>query len=101
MIVGTKYGQDVSEAKELAYLASDANDKRTQIITMGEAGKIPAIWTAPVSVGWMKEMKKITLGYPYFYGGGDSPSNVYGTTWWEKGNQVGFLYDFDGDKENN
>lgn len=97
LVVGSKYGQTYDEAVELATLGSDANDKqRPAIITIPKIGSIPAIWSAPTSVRWMKEMKKITLGYEDFYGGGTAVDGM--PQWWEEHRHPDLWYVFDGDK---
>jgi hypothetical protein len=97
LLVGSEVGQTAGEV--LALLESDEDDKRTHIITIGTPGSIPAIWSAPVSVSWMRELKKITLGYPGFYGGGDTPEGGTMPEWWTVNpvNQS-YIYDFMGDR---
>lgn len=39
-----------------------------QLISLSPAGTVPAMFIAPVSTKWVKELQKITLGYQNFYG---------------------------------
>ena len=60
----------------------------------------PAIWSAPSSVNWMKEMVKITKAYPAFYGQGTTTDATTGgmPMWWNTGEvNLGNTYTFSGD----
>ena len=98
-------GYDVNTIANLSKFddaGDDKNDARPKITKIGDAGSVPAIWTAPVSVNWMQEMKKITLGYPRFYGGGTTPTGGTQPEWWgddpSNPNNPGNCYSFKGDK---
>ena len=99
-----EYDEDLLETIRTASAhtdaGSDANDPREKIkvVNVPGIGGIPAIWSAPVSVQWMKELKKITLGYKDFYGVGDA-DNVYGKQWWENNKDISYMYDFDMENE--
>ena len=96
----TSYNLDaIAQLDALDPLGSDEGDaKRPKIVRMGTPGDIPAIWSAPVSVMWMKELQKITLGYPGFYGGGNTQEVTNLPMWWEVGPlDRSYMYDFTGD----
>ena len=64
-------------------------------------GEYPAIIEVPFSVTWMKEMTKITKGYPTFYLGNNpnvSPQ-AEDDQWYNYGKVVGNLYTSKGDSE--
>ena len=68
-------------------------------------GVAPAIWSAPSSVAWTKEMVKITKAYPGFYNGNGTASEETGglPTWWtiepvNLGNTYQFSGDYDPDR---
>ncbi len=91
------YRDRVEELTNLTAFSSPGNDPdEPKIIKLAGVGTVPAIWSAPVSVSWMKELKKITLGYKDFFGNGDSDA-VYGRQWWEKNKDISYMYDFTGD----
>ena len=116
LIVGTEFEQSLDEV--LAHV--DDEDEATKIeqpkngywenaeeksglptiVKVGETGKIPAIWTGPVSIMWMKELQKITRAYPGFYGGGTTPEGSTLSEWWsvETVNKS-FCYDYTGDPD--
>lgn len=90
-------GYDVDELLNLPAFSGPGDDPDApKIIPMSQVGKVPAIWSAPVSVQWMKELTKITLGYKNFYGAGDA-DNVYGYQWWENNVDLSKTYDYTGD----
>ena len=98
-------GYDVNTIANLSKFddaGDDKDDARPKITKIGDAGSVPAIWTAPVSVNWMQEMKKITLGYPRFYGGGTTPAGSTQPEWWvddsSNPNNPSNCYSFVGDK---
>jgi len=99
----TSYNLDeISKYDALTTLSSDANDKVPyKIVTATSPGNIPSMWIAPVSVNWMKEMQKITLGYRYFYGGsGETDTEGNLIPWYEKnGLNSDYWYQFQGDEE--
>lgn len=103
----TSYNLDeISNYDAMTTLSSDANDKVPyKIITATPPGNIPSMWIAPVSVSWMKEMQKITLGYQYFYGGSgetepDDQGNQIPIQWYEKkGLNSSYWYQFQGDEK--
>lgn len=95
LIVGSKYGQTIGQAIELATLSSDADDNRPKIVTFPTPGGIPAIWSATTNVRWMKELQKITNGYKNFYGGGEVVNGV--PQWWKSGLDDRYWYQFQGD----
>ncbi len=80
LLVGTEYGQSLSEAIERLPLDNDPTIQKldfenyedySHLVELSEAGGIPAIWTGTTNVRWMKELTKITLGYKNFYGKGE------------------------------
>lgn len=90
-------GYDVETLLNLPAFSGPGDDPdEPKIIQMTKPGKVPAIWSGPVSVQWMKELQKITWGYKDFYGAGDA-DNVYGHQWWENNKDVSYMYDYDGD----
>lgn len=90
-------GYDPDEIASLQAFTSPGDDTEApKIIQMAQVGKVPAIWSSPVSVMWMKELKKITLGYKNFYGAGTS-NDVYGYQWWENNVDRSYMYDYTGD----
>ena len=86
-------GYDLSNVDALASLSDDTN--RPFIIPMSGIGSIPAIWSGPVSINWMKEMKKITLGYGDFYGGNLQEDGK--PLWWLNNTNSEFWYLYSGD----
>ena len=93
------YRDRVEELTNLTAFSSPGNDPdEPKIIKLAGVGTVPAIWSAPVSVSWMKELKKITLGYKDFFGNGDSDA-VYGRQWWEKNKDISYMYDYDMESE--
>lgn len=93
--------EEISNYTALTNLESDANDKIPyKIITATPPGGIPAIWTGPVSINWMKELQKINLGYQYFYGGsGDVDEEGKPIPWYENGLNSSYWYQYDGDHQ--
>jgi hypothetical protein len=93
--------EEISNYTALTNLESDANDKIPyKIITATPPGGIPAIWTGPVSINWMKELQKITLGYQYFYGGsGEVDEAGKPIPWYENGLNSSYWYQYDGDSK--
>ena len=93
--------EEISTYTGLKYTETDANDKIPyKIITATPPGGIPAIWTGPVSINWMKELQKITLGYQYFYGGsGDVDEEGKPIPWYENGLNSSYWYQYDGDHQ--
>ena len=88
---------EIAALDALTTLDDDNTLKGAKIIKMTEIGGIPAMWSGPVSINWMKEEKKITTGYSYFYGGGNV---VEGTPqWWETGLNSDNWYQYYGDYE--
>ena len=85
-------GYDLSNVDALASLSDDTN--RPFIIPMSGIGSIPAIWSGPVSINWMKEMKKITLGYGDFYGGNLQDGKPL---WWLNNTNSDYWYLYKGD----
>lgn len=88
----------MNEIASLTAFTTPGDDKNApKIIKMAEPGTIPAMWSAPVSVSWMKEMQKITKAYPDFYGGGTVPTEgIKQPQWWVNINSSNSdcLYDF-------
>ena len=83
LIVLSEYssnGYDLSNIETLEYLLDEPGTPT--IIKMANDGEIPSMWTGSVTVNWMKELTKITKGYPYFYGG----ENKDGKQWWTNQN---------------
>ena len=79
LIVLSEYssnGYDLSNVETLEYLLDEPGTPT--IIKMANDGEIPSMWTGSVTVNWMKELTKITKGYPDFYGG----ENKDGKQWW-------------------
>ena len=72
------------------------------LISLSPAGAIPAMFIAPVSTKWMKEMQKITLGYQNFYGKIVVSTNADGNPiqryWYETAVNNDILYSFMGDE---
>lgn len=68
----------------------DKVDSTDGIIEYQDVGGVPAIWWGPVDINWMKELKKISLGYEYFYGG--APEG--GSYWYEGGKHPEYWYVF-------
>ena len=72
------------------------------LISLSPAGAIPAMFIAPVSTKWMKEMQKITLGYQNFYGKIVVSTNADGNPiqryWYETALNPDNLYSFLGDE---
>lgn len=104
LIVGPRPGDIVQETKSDKVQVEENKDYQVvdnsefQVIDFPEPGKAPAIWAAPVSVQWMRELKKISLSYPKFYGGTGSLDPAYGTTmWWDVVQNQDLLYQFSGD----
>ncbi|MBO4754522.1 MAG: hypothetical protein J5543_07990 [Bacteroidales bacterium] len=107
LLVGSEYGQSYEDAVERLPLDNDPSiekldlenyQNRPRLVELSEKGGIPAIWSAPVSVHWMAELKKITRAYPGFYGDGtiDSQSNM--PMWWEVDPiNRDYLYEFGSD----
>lgn len=93
---------EIASLSEFDFTGDDSNDARPKIIKMTDIGGIPAIWSGPVSINWVKEMQKITLGYPRFYGGGTTPEGSTQPEWWAddetKPNNSSYWYTFGGDK---
>ncbi len=93
---------EIASLSEFDFTGDDSNDARQKIIKMTDIGGIPAIWSGPVSINWVKEMQKITLGYPRFYGGGTTPEGSTQPEWWAddetKPNNSSYWYTFGGDK---
>ncbi len=90
-------GYDVNEIAALSAFAGPGDDPDApKIIKMTKPGEIPAMWSAPVSVVWMKELQKITKGYPDFYGGGTIPTGEIQPQWWVNVNNDNkdLLYDY-------
>ena len=88
---------EIAALDALTALDDDNTLKGAKIIKMTEIGGIPAMWSGPVSINWMKEEKKITTGYSNFYGGG---TVVAGTPqWWETGLNSDNWYQYVGDYE--
>ena len=101
LLVGTEYGQTYDQAKALAELDVEAEnkDRRPHIVKVPENGTIPAIYCAPVNVRWMMELNKITLAYPGFYGGGDPLDELKVNQWWTVDpNPNPYTYNFTGDE---
>ncbi|MBR5067967.1 MAG: hypothetical protein IKX25_01060 [Bacteroidales bacterium] len=94
LVVGSEYGQTLADAIERATV--DMDSKET-IIEIDGFGSIPAIWSGPVSVRWMKELEKITKGYPDFYGGGTPAESGSQPQWWVSNINTSYMYDFWGD----
>ena len=93
LIVGKEYGQSREEAEFRTVL-----DDEPTIIRIPSVGSIPAIWTAPTTVRWMKEFQKITLGYKDFYGGGELDHGF--PQWWRgSGLNDSYWYQFEGDED--
>ena len=103
LIVGSEFNQTLAQALAQAEQPNNgiwANgvEKRATIVPLADMGGIPAIWSGPVSVNWMRELQKITLGYPGFYGanipeGGNEPQ------WWLTSHED-YLYFFKNDEKN-
>ena len=91
---------DLSQISQLSAFDPSDDDSNYfpdyRIVTMSPPGGIPAMWSGLVSVNWMKEMQKITLGYNNFYGGKTEGSTHY--EWWESDKSPGYFYDYDGDE---
>ena len=68
------------------------------LISLSPTGAIPAMFIAPVSTKWMKELQKITLGYPNFYGktvsDTDGEGNPITKYWYETALVADNLYNF-------
>jgi hypothetical protein len=92
---------EISKYEALSTLSSDEKDKIPyKIITATPPGNIPSMWIAPVSVIWMKELQKITLGYRYFYGGsGETDDEGNLIPWYANGLYPDYLYPYDHDEE--
>ncbi len=93
----------ISQSAPLTELSSDQKDNiPSKIITATPPGNIPSMWIAPVSVSWMRELQKITLGYKYFYGGSGATDNLGNPIpWYEKnGLNSAYWYQFYGDEHN-
>ena len=73
-----------------------------KLISLSPTGAIPAMFIAPVSAKWMKEMQKITLGYPNFYGKTVQDTDLEGHAitkyWYETGLNAEKLYNFRNDE---
>ena len=73
-----------------------------KLISLSPAGDIPAMFIAPVSTKWVKELQKITLGYNNFYGKIVNSTNADGEPvqlyWYETAVNSDNLYTFLGDE---
>jgi hypothetical protein len=73
-----------------------------QLISMSPDGDVPAMFIAPVSTKWTKELQKITLGYNNFYGKIVDSTNADGQPiqlyWYETAVNLDNLYSFFGDE---
>ena len=87
---------DLSGISSLTTLKEDDDKKGPKIVKMTPPGTIPAMWTGTVSTMWMNELTKITLGYPYFYGG-TTVGDIY-YNWYERDVVTGNLYDYKDDE---
>ncbi|MBR5716149.1 MAG: hypothetical protein IKX59_06135 [Bacteroidales bacterium] len=89
---------EIAALDALTALDEDNTLKGAKIVTMTEVGGIPAMWSGPVSINWMKEEKKITTGYSNFYGGGTADDDGI-PQWWENGLNSDNWYQYWGDYE--
>jgi hypothetical protein len=93
---------EIAALSDLDFTGDDSKDAHPKIVKITDIGGIPAIWSGPVSINWVKEMQKITYGYPRFYGGGTTPEGSDQPEWWgddpSKPNNSNFWYKFVGDK---
>ena len=87
---------DLLNITSLTTLNEDDNKNGPKIIKMSPPGTIPSMWTGTVSTMWMNELTKITLGYPYFYGGTTVGEKYY--YWFERDVVPGNLYDYKDDE---
>lgn len=73
-----------------------------RLISLSPAGDVPAMFIAPVSTKWVKELQKITLGYQNFYGKIVDSTNSDGEPiqlyWYETAVNNDILYSFMGDE---
>ncbi len=73
-----------------------------QLISLSPDGDVPAMFIAPVSTKWTKELQKITLGYNNFYGKIVDSTNADGQPiqlyWYETAVNPDNLYSFLGDE---
>jgi hypothetical protein len=73
-----------------------------QLISLTPNGDVPAMFIAPVSTKWTKELQKITLGYNNFYGKIVDSTNADGQPiqlyWYETAVNPDNLYSFLGDE---
>ena len=73
-----------------------------QLISLTPNGDVPAMFIAPVSTKWVKELQKITLGYNNFYGKIVDSTNADGQPiqlyWYETAVNPDNLYSFLGDE---
>ena len=73
-----------------------------KLISLSPAGDVPAMFIAPVSTKWVKELQKITLGYQNFYGKIVDSTNSDGEPiqlyWYETAVNNDILYSFMGDE---
>jgi len=93
LIVGTVDGETI--------VTGDQTVEKDGSFTVIEPyqGVAPAIWSAPTSVAWVKEMVKITKAYPGFYGGGDVPEGTGGIPMWWSDVNLSNTYQFSGDND--
>ena len=104
LLVGTEYGQSLSDAIERLPLDNDPTIQKldfenytnySHLVELAQAGGIPAIWTGTTNVRWMKELQKITLGYHNFYGKGEKIDGF--PQWWKTDVDDSYWYQFVGD----
>lgn len=104
VLVGSEYGQSLSEALERLPLNNEPSiekldfenyENRPKLVELAQQGGIPAIWTGTTNVRWMKELQKITLGYKNFYGKGEKVDGF--PQWWKTNVDDNYWYQFVGD----
>lgn len=104
VLVGSEYGQTLSEALERLPLSNEPSiekldfenyENRPKLVELAQQGGIPAIWTGTTNVRWMKELQKITLGYKNFYGKGEKVDGF--PQWWKTNVDDSYWYQFVGD----
>jgi len=83
-----------TDATSVSY--NDAVERGTVKDVFYEDGTTcPAIYASPVNVLWVKEMKKVSLGYPYFYKGKTEDDST--TPWYEASIVTDYIYNYTGD----
>ena len=106
LLVGSDFDQTFSDAQELYALSNESSiqkldfenyDNLPRLVSLSQAGGIPAIWSATTNVRWMQEFKKITLGYKNFYGKGEKVNGF--PQWWKTNVDDTYWYQFDGDHD--